>query len=121
MKAIMFRLLVSAAGLGVGSLIFPGSVSGVSLLPAAIMLTILYIFLRPALLVVALLPNMFLMGLLTPLADALFICWTGAWVNGMAVGYWQAVALAAIMSCLYYPYSLYRKRKLGGVANNAVA
>jgi len=62
--------------------------------------------------------NLLLFGLVTPLADALLILWTTAWVSGLSLGYWQCVAVALIISLAYYPYSRFKQRQLLGETLN---
>lgn len=118
MKAILMRFMVCALGLGIGSLLYPQAIATGSILGGSIMLALLFIILRPLLQLFILLPNMLFCGLLTPLADALLLLWTSAWIGGIALGYWQAVAISLLMSVLYHPYSLYTQHRLRATADN---
>lgn len=112
MKAIIVRFTCCALALWLGCLLFPQACSANGILAGSIMLTILYTILRPLLLAIILVFNLHLFGLLTPLADALFLLWTSAWVNGLSLSYWQSVAMALLVSAAYFPYSLYKERML---------
>ena len=59
--------------------------------------------------------NLFVFGLLTPLTDALLILWAAAWVKNLSLHYWEAVLTALLISLAYYPYSVWKKRKLAGM------
>lgn len=112
MNAILARWLGTAATLGATALLCPGLCTGSGVLWGSVMLTVLYVLIRPLTQTVALPFNLFLGGLLTPLTDALLIWWTSAWVSGLAVGYWQCVALALVISAAYAPYAASRRSRL---------
>jgi len=112
MNALATRFLGCLAALGLGALLFPGAADLNGVLLGALMLTALYLLIRPLLLTLALPLNLLLFGLATPLADALLIRWTAAWVSGLTLSYWQCVAVALIISLAYYPYSRWKQRQL---------
>ena len=112
MNAAVWRLFSCVAAVAVTGLIFPYTVNVMALLWATLMLFLLYTLLRPLLLLLALPLNMLLFGLLTPLGDALLLRWTVAWVHGLNWHYWQCLVAAIIISILYWPYSLWKKRRL---------
>jgi uncharacterized membrane protein YvlD (DUF360 family) len=111
MSAIALRLVGCLAALSLSNLLFPGAAGLGGVLLGTLMLTLLYILIRPLLLTLALPFNLLLCGLATPLADALLIRWTAAWV-GLILSYWQCVTIALIISLAYYPYSLFKQRQL---------
>ena len=113
MNALAIRLLGCLAALALSALLFPGAATLGGVLLGALMLTILYLLIRPLLLTLALPFNLLLFGLVTPLADALLIRWTAAWVGGLSLNYWQCVAAALLISLAYYPYSHWKQRQLG--------
>jgi uncharacterized membrane protein YvlD (DUF360 family) len=112
MNAIAIRLLGCLAALSLSALLFPGSADLSGVLVGALLLTLLYVLIRPLLLTLALPFNLLLLGLVTPLADALLIRWTAAWVGGLTLTYWQCVAVALLISLAYYPYSCRKQRQL---------
>ena len=112
MSSIAMRLLGCLAALSFSALLFPGAATIPGVLLGTLMLTLLYLLIRPLLLTLALPFNLLLFGLVTPLADALLIRWTAAWVGGLTLGYWQCVALALIISLAYYPYSYWKQHQL---------
>jgi len=112
MSAISIRLLGCLAALSLSSLIFPGAANLSGVLLGTLMLTLLYMLIRPLLLTLALPFNLLLLGLVTPLADALLIRWTAAWISGLTLSYWQCVALALLISLAYYPYACLKQRRL---------
>ena len=112
MNALSMRLLGCLAAFSLSALLFPGSANIPGALLGTLMLTALYVLIRPLLLTLALPFNLLLFGLVTPLADALLIRWTAAWVGGLTLGYWQCVALALIISLAYYPYSRWKQHQL---------
>ena len=112
MISLALRLLGCLAALSLSNLLFPGSAILSGVLIGALLLTLLYVLIRPLLLTLALPLNLLLLGLLTPLADALLIRWTAAWVGGLTLNYWQCVILALLISLAYYPYSLIKQRQL---------
>ncbi|MCL1816323.1 MAG: phage holin family protein [Clostridiales bacterium] len=107
MHIIAIRFLGCLTALSLSALLFPGSSSLFGALMGSLMLTLLYIIIRPLLLTLALPFNLLLFGLVTPLADGLLVRWTAAWINGLTLNYWQGVVLALVISLAYYPYSRY--------------
>ena len=112
MSAIGIRWLGCMCALALSSLLFSGAVVWPGVLLGSFMLTILYILLRPILLIPALPFNLLLAGLVTPFIDALLIRWTAAWVGGLTLNYWQCVATALLISAAYLPYSQMKQRQL---------
>ena len=112
MNAIVLRFIGCLSALSLSALLFPGAADISGVLLGALLLTLLYVLIRPLLLTLALPFNLLLLSLATPLADALLIRWTAAWVGGLTLSYWQSVALALIISLAYYPYSLLKQRQL---------
>ena len=112
MKALLIRLLGCLAALGLASLLFPGAASLSGIILGALLLTVFYVLMRPLLLTLALPFNLLLLGLVTPLADALLIRWATAWVSGFTLTYWQCLPLTLIISLAYYPYSLWKQQQL---------
>ena len=112
MPAIASRFLGCLAVLAITNFIFPNSVTPIGMLLGTIMLLLLYTFLRPLMLVLALPFNLLLLGLVTPFADALLVRWTAAWVCGLTLTYWQALLVAILLSIAYWPYSLWRQNRL---------
>jgi uncharacterized membrane protein YvlD (DUF360 family) len=113
LRAIGIRLAGIVIVLAVCGWLLPGSLQEGGLLWGSVMLGLLYIFLRPLLLTIVLPLNLLLFGLVTPLADALLVCWTAAWVGGLSLTYWQAVLVALALSLAYLPYSNSKQRRLG--------
>lgn len=112
MNSIASRWLGTVAALALSALIFPGAADVGGVLLGSLMLTILYVLLRPLLLTLALPLNLLLAGLVTPFADALLIRWTAAWVGGLTLTYPQCVAVALLLSAAYWPYSTWKQRYL---------
>ena len=112
MNALIVRFVGCAASLAVTGLLFPGSCSLHGVLFGGLLLTLLYTFLRPLLQLLVSPFNLFVFGLLTPLTDALLILWAAAWVKNLSLHYWEAVLTALLISLAYYPYSVWKKRKL---------
>ena len=112
MSAIVLRLLGCLIALSLSNLIFPGAATLSGVLFGTLLLTLLYVLIRPLLLTLALPFNLLLLGLITPLADALLIRWTAAWVSGLVLTYWQCVALTLIIGLTYSPYSHWKERQL---------
>lgn len=113
LRAIGVRLLGIVLVLALCGRLAPGSVLAGGLIWASLMLGLLYTFLRPLLLTLVLPFNLLLFGLLTPLADALLIRWTAAWVNGLTLTYWQSVLVALALGAAYLPYSNWKQKRLG--------
>jgi len=112
MNVIIIRWLGCLSALALSPLLFPGVATLPGILIGSLMLTILYVIVRPLLLIPALPFNLLLSGLVTPLADALLIRWTAAWVGGLTLTYWQCVATALLISAAYLPYSQAKQRRL---------
>jgi uncharacterized membrane protein YvlD (DUF360 family) len=112
MNALATRLLGCLAAFALSALIFPGAADLKGVLLGTLMLTLLYLLIRPLLLTLALPLNLLLMGLVTPLADALLIRWTAAWVSGLTLSCWRCVVVALIISLAYYPYAYWKQRQI---------
>lgn len=91
------------------SLIYPGLSTPGAILRTVfgfgLMLSVLYIFLRPLVQTLILPLNLLLLGLLTPLTDALLVRWTSAWVGGFSLNYPQSILFALALSAACLPYS----------------
>lgn len=114
MKLLFIRFMGCTVALVLSALLFQGSCP-LSVLWGSALLTIFYTLLRPLLQVLISPFNLFVLGLLTPLTDALLVKWAAAWTPGLSFTYWQAVAAALTISLAYYPYSVWKKRKLASV------
>ena len=112
--AFLIRVVGAAAALMVAGLIFPGSVSVAGALWGTVMLTVLYVLLRPLLLAVLLPLNLVGLGLATPFGDGLLVLWTSAWVGGIHISYLQAVAVALMISLANLPYSNAKEQRVLG-------
>ena len=105
--AFFARWIGCMVSLCAGALIFPGSCDA-----GGVLLTLLYVFLKPLFQVIILPVNLFVAGLLTPVADGLLVWWTSAWIPGIALGYGQSVLIAVCISLCYLPYSYYKKHQV---------
>lgn len=113
--AFFARFIACGAALLLALPLFPGTGTVSAALWGSMLLTVFYTLVRPLLLTLLLPFNLFLVGLLTPLADALLVLWAGAWVNGLAFSYWQGVAVALLVSLLYMPYSYWKQKSLWAI------
>lgn len=114
--AFFARFIACGAALLLALPLFPGTGTVSAALWGSMLLTVFYTLVRPLMLTILLPFNLFLIGLLTPLADALLVLWAGAWVNGLAFSYWQGVAVALLVSVLYTPYSCWKQKSLWAIA-----
>lgn len=109
MRAAFNRFVGSAAALTVTSLLFTGRFSLWAILFGSVMLTLLYILIRPLMQVIIAPFNLFLFGVLTPLADALLVLWTSAWISGLSLRYWHCIVAALIISLVFCQYTAWKK------------
>ncbi len=112
MTGIIARLLGSWGALAVCALLFPGSCTLWGILWGGLALTALYLLIRPLIQTLLLPLNLFLLGLLTPLTDALLVLWACAWTPGTELGYWQAVGAALLLSLFWLPYAKGKRNRL---------
>lgn len=98
-KRVIEKFLCCGAAYLCGNILFRGHFSPLRLLPAAILLTVFYLFIRPVFQAVILPLNLFLLGILTPITDGLLVFWA-AGLGGNPFGYWQSVILALFLSLL---------------------
>ena len=76
-----------------------------------LLLTVFYLLLRPIMQTLILPFNLFLLGLLTPVTDALFVLWAAS-SFGIGLHYWHSLLTALLISLCYLPVSIYKRRKL---------
>lgn len=112
MNPAIMRIVSCVIALSATALIFPGSCNFWGLLWGTVMLTILYILLRPLIQLVCFPFNAVLLGLVTPFVDALLVRWTVAWVGGLQLTYWQCLVTALLIGVAYYPYSAWKQRRV---------
>ncbi len=93
-------------------LLFPGSLSLRGVLFGGLLLTVLYLLIRPVLQAVLLPLNLLFFGVFTPLADALLVLWACAWAPGAALSYWPAVCCALLCSLFWLPYGAAKRRSV---------
>lgn len=110
MKAIACRAAGITCVMLCWFLAAPDRCQGGAVLWGSLMLTVLYTLVRPLMQTLILPLNLFLAGLLTPLTDALLVIWTGAWVPGLSLGYWDGVLFSMAAGLAYLPYAR-RKRQ----------
>ncbi len=107
-------LLVRAVGCVLAFLLCGWAFGGCSLEGALLggaVLTLVYILVRPLLQALLLPLNLLLLGVLTPLTDALLVWWACAWTPGTDMGYWQAVCAALLCALLWLPYGAVKQRQ----------
>lgn len=115
MNAMTVRLVGCFAAFAVTGLVFPGSITLWGALFAALWLTLIFALIRPLLQAVLLPLNFVLVGVLTPLSDALLVWWAGAWAfGGVTLGYGQALFAAVLTLLFYLPYSRWKRNRLLG-------
>nr|WP_122012182.1 phage holin family protein [Maliibacterium massiliense] len=120
--AFLARVAGCALSLCAAGLLFPGISSLGGVLWGTLMLTLLYTLLRPAMQAIIAPLNLVVLGLLTPITDALFVWWTSAWVGGLALSYGQSIVVALLISLCFVPYSCWKQRLLrpaGGYVQKA--
>lgn len=109
MKGLVVRYLGCMAALACCAVVFPGSCALWAAPLGGLVAAVLYSLIRPLLQTLLLPLNLFLLGVLTPLTDALLVLWACAWTPGLSLGYWQAVCAALLISLFWLPYARAKK------------
>ena len=110
MEAFLWRIISCAAGAATSLLILgmPAKVEWLFLI--SLYIFILYLVVRPLMLLIALPFNVFLFGVFTLFIDALLVWWAQAWTAGIEMGYLQSMLTATFIWVYYLPYSMRRRR-----------
>lgn len=115
MRGILARLFGCWGAFLVCWLLFPGSCTLWGVFWGGLVLTALYVAVRPIIQTLLLPLNLFLLGVFTPLTDALLVLWACAWTPGTGLGWWQALAAALAVSVFWLPYTHSWRREHMGV------